>query len=184
MKNSCIIFLTLIIIILAAVGGFASQTSGAGTRNCDEYLRIHIRANSNSDEDQAVKYLVRDKVVEYLTPVVGECESKSEAIEKINEKVLEISQVASKTLCENGYFYGGKAKLREENFPTRVYEDVTLPTGVYDALIIELGEGKGDNWWCVVYPPLCFSGGKAAAGNIVYKSKIAEVIKEWKNGRR
>lgn len=183
MKKSCIIFLLSIIIILAAVGGVFGRNAGGSGSNCGEYLRIHIRANSNSEEDQAVKYLVRDKIVEYLTPVVAECHTKSEAVAKISTQINAISAVASSVLRENGYFYGGKASVREEEFPTRIYDELTLPTGLYDALIIELGEGKGDNWWCVVYPPLCFSGGKVTAGNVVYKSKIAEIIEAWKNAK-
>ncbi len=183
MKNFCIIFLLSIIIILAAVGGIFNPNAAKTSDARAEYLRIHIRANSNSEEDQAVKYLVRDKVVEYLTPVVAECESKKEAKEKISQALDGVALVASATLRENGYLYGGRAVLREEEFPTRVYDELTLPTGIYDALIVELGEAKGDNWWCVVYPPLCFSGGKVTAGNIVYKSKIQEIINDWKNSK-
>ena len=87
-----------------------------------------------------------------------------------------IEEVAKEILRENGFSYGAKASLRREDFPTRVYDGVTLEAGVYDALILELGSGKGDNWWCVVYPPLCFTSGN---GNIVYKSMIAEIIKKF-----
>ena len=150
-------------------------TSGTETEK-SAYLRVHIRANSNSEEDQAVKYKVRDAVVAFLTPVVAECESKSEAIAEITKKLPEAEKVAEGVLEENGYAYGAKASIRKEEFPTRVYESVTLEAGVYDALILELGTGKGDNWWCVVYPPLCFTSGN---GNIIYKSKIAEIVKKF-----
>jgi stage II sporulation protein R len=178
MKNSCIIFLLSFIIILAAIFGIQgpAQTQTANT----EYLRIHVRANSNLENDQAVKYIVRDGIVEYLTPVVAECRSKGCAEREIVKRLDEISALASKILSENGYTYQAKASVREETFPTRVYEDLTLQAGVYDALIVELGSGEGDNWWCVIYPPLCFSGGNLTAGNIVYKSKIAEIIQAWK----
>ena len=187
MKKVCIIFLLSIIISLVAVlgtnnvgmfgfAGLNTQTVGAGT----EFLRIHIRANSNTEQDQKVKYLVRDKLVEYLTPVVAECESKSQAKAVLLAKEHELSFFTSRILRENGYDYGGQAIVKRENFPTRVYEDVTLSAGEYDALIVLLGSGKGDNWWCVVYPPLCFSGGKVTSENVVYKSKIAEIIKAWK----
>lgn len=170
---------TVLILLVAAICAllFAFGTTGEEqTAEAEAYLRMHIRANSNSEEDQAVKYLVRDRVVEFLTPTVAECETKSEAMTKISAKLSEIAAVADETLKENGYFYGARASLREEEFPTRVYEEVTLPAGAYDALILELGTGTGDNWWCVVYPPLCFSGGN---GNVVYRSKIAEIIRSF-----
>lgn len=171
--------LGVIILLIAAIAGLSIAFMGSGKAEESantSYLRVHIRANSNGAEDQAVKYKVRDKVVEFLTPTVASCETKVEAIEKITEKLPEIERVADGVLRANGYTYGAKASVREEEFPTRVYEEVTLQAGVYDALILELGTGTGDNWWCVVYPPLCFTGGN---GNVVYKSKIAEIIQNF-----
>ena len=167
----------LILLLFAAVVGiaFVFGTTTKETTNA-AYLRVHIRADSNESEAQAVKYKVRDEVVTFLTPVVAQCETKSEAMTKIGQNLPAIEKVAERVLHENGFPYGAKASLRKEEFPTRVYEDVTLEAGVYDALILELGSGKGDNWWCVVYPPLCFTGG---GGNVVYKSKIAEIIKQF-----
>lgn len=169
----------VIVLLVACICGLALGFGGTSETQAAEqsaYLRVHIRANSNSTEDQAVKYSVRDGVVSYLTPFVAECTTKSEAMELIGGKLQEISRVADGILRQNGFYYGASAFLREEEFPTRVYEEVTLSAGVYDALILELGLGSGDNWWCVVYPPLCFAGGN---GNIVYKSKIAEIIRNF-----
>lgn len=173
-KAVVLVLLVAAICALAFLFGNQGQES-VSTENA-AYLRVHIRANSNSEEDQAVKYLVRDKVVEYLTPTVADCETKEEAMKKIGGKLSEIAAVADGVLRANGYDYGAKASLRQEEFPTRVYESVTLSAGVYDALILELGTGTGDNWWCVVYPPLCFASGNQ---NIVYKSKIAEIIRSF-----
>lgn len=168
----------IIILLIAAIAGLSIAFMGNGTEDGENasYLRVHIRANSNSADDQAVKYQVRDKVVEFLTPTVADCETKEQAIEKITARLAEVEKVADGVLRANGYTYGAKASIRKENFPTRVYGEVTLEAGVYDALILELGTGTGDNWWCVVYPPLCFTGGN---GNVVYKSKIAEVIQKF-----
>lgn len=169
----------IIILLIAAIAGLSIAFMGSGKTEESantSYLRVHIRANSNQTEDQAVKYKVRDKVVEFLTPTVASCETKAEAIAKITSKLPEIERVADGVLRANGYTYGARASVREEEFPTRVYEEVTLEAGVYDALILELGTGTGDNWWCVVYPPLCFTGGN---GNVVYKSKIAEIIQKF-----
>jgi stage II sporulation protein R len=81
-------------------------------------------------------------------------------------------------LKENGFTYTSRASIRQEEFPTRTYGDFTLESGVYDALIVELGTGEGDNWWCVIYPPLCFTAGN---GNVTYISAIQQIIKKWKN---
>ena len=157
---------------VAVVGILCFGMQKGETQNAD-YLRVHIRANSNSETDQAVKYRVRDAVVEFLTPTVAECETKAEAMAAVKRQLPAISAVADEVLRENGFSYGARASLRQEEFPTRVYENATLDAGLYDALIVELGTGAGDNWWCVVYPPLCFTAGN---GNIVYKSKILEII--------
>ncbi len=175
MKNICIIFLTTVIIILTALG-----FSGVGSENARvnvEYLRLHIRAHSNAEEDQWVKYAVKEEISAYLTPLVAEYSSRDQAVEGLNKNLCGIENVAEKTLARKGFFYGANVEVRREYFPTRVYENYTLPAGEYLALIIELGEGAGDNWWCVVYPPLCFTAGN---GNTVYKSKIAEIIRNWK----
>ena len=181
MKNVCIIFLLSIILSLTALG-FSGGLGGSNVTNgqANEYLRIHIRADSNEREAQAVKYLVRDGIVEYLTPIVACCETKTEAINGVSARLDGIEKKAEQILSQNGFSYGASAKLTKESFPTRVYENYTLPAGEYTALIVELGEGKGDNWWCVVYPPLCFA--KPTGGNVVYKSKILEIIENWKNG--
>ncbi len=169
----------IIILLIAAIAGLSVAFMGNGRAEESanaSYLRVHIRANSNAAEDQNVKYKVRDSVVEYLTPTVADCATKAEAIEKISRKLKEVEPVAERTLRANGYVYGARASIREEEFPTRIYDGVTLEAGVYDALILELGTGAGDNWWCVVYPPLCFTSGN---GNVVYKSKIAEIIQKF-----
>lgn len=175
MKKICIIFLALFIITLTAVG-FSDGKTVTNSSHCDEYLRIHIRADSNETSAQAVKYLVRDGVVEYLTPLVAKYETKRDALEGIGVRLNEISAVATSVLKENGFSYVAKASLEKEVFPSRVYGGYTLPSGEYSALILRLGKGEGDNWWCVVYPPLCFTGGQ---GNIVYKSKIEELIRRF-----
>ena len=149
---------------------------GPQSTEADAYLRVHIRADSNEGAAQAVKYEVRDAVVEFLTPVVADCESKKEAMQKIGGLLPQIEEVAERVLLERGFSYGARASLKREEFPTRIYAETTLEGGTYDALILELGSGTGDNWWCVVYPPLCFTSGN---GNITYKSKIAEIVKNF-----
>ncbi len=174
MKNFCIFFLITLIISITALGfsGVFATEAAVGT----EYLRIHIRADSNEADAQAVKYEVRDELVAYLTPIVAACESKEESVRRIREALPALSAVAAKVLRRRGFAYGASANIRQESFPTRVYGEYVLPAGEYTALVVELGSGKGDNWWCVVYPPLCFTGGSA---NVVYKSKIQEIINKF-----
>ena len=182
MKRVCIIFLLSIIISLTALGFsgvFGANENASATAQTAQYLRIHIRAHSNASEAQAVKYAVRDKIVEYLTPLVAGYSTQSEAVEGVKQNLDGIKKVADTTLQANGYPYSASASVKREYFPTRVYEGYTLPAGEYTALIVELGDGQGDNWWCVVYPPLCFSA--PTGKNIVYKSKILEIIRRFKN---
>ncbi|MBQ8443800.1 MAG: stage II sporulation protein R [Clostridia bacterium] len=141
-----------------------------------EYLRIHIRANSNSQADQAVKYLVKDGVVEALIPILSEVETFEEAKIKVQENFSLIENVANEVLKECGFSYKSDASLTREYFPTRTYDQLTLEEGEYDALILNLGSGEGNNWWCLVYPAFCFTS-STNSDNVEYISKIWEIIK-------
>ena len=171
MKKTCITLILLAIIVLSIVVG-ANFTGKTQT----EYLRIHVRANSNLQIDQTVKYKVKDAVVEYLTPFIADCDTKLKAERMLITNLSNIESVANTVLTENGFDYKSTAKVNNELFPTRAYGELVLDAGYYDALIIELGDGKGDNWWCMVYPPLCFTGDTT---EYFYKSKISQVIKDF-----
>ena len=175
MKKFCIIFLLSIIITVTAVGLLGTQPSQPQNR---EFIRIHVRADSDDEAAQAVKYRVRDAIVTLLTPIVAEAETYEEAVALLvaNEQV--IAEKATGVLRENGFDYAATAALKRETFPTRTYGEVTLPSGDYLALVVELGRAQGQNWWCVVYPPLCFAGQSGVP--ITYRSKIAEIIESWK----
>ncbi len=177
MKNFCITFFVFFIIIATVI--FAASFGGAesgvslSSHEAAEFLRIHVRANSNSGDDQSVKYKVKDAVVEFITPIAATSATKAEAVAAINDNLAAIEEVCDGVLRENGYYYGANAEVRSESFPTRVYGDLTLESGEYDALIIELGSGSGDNWWCVLYPPLCFT---SASQDVTYRSLIYDII--------
>lgn len=174
MKAKCITFFIVAIIILLGVGiGLPKNAEHT------EYLRIHIRAESNSQSDQAIKYKVKDAVVEYLTPFIAECDTFEKAKSLISIRLNDIEKVADKVLKSAGFNYKSKASVKKEEFPTRFYGQLELKKGFYNALIIELGSAKGDNWWCVVYPPLCFTDG--TIGGYVYKSKISAIIEDFFN---
>ncbi len=138
------------------------------------YLRIHIRANSNSAADQAIKYQVKDVVVTYLTPYVQDCADIDQVKKVINDRAPQVKTLIDNYLADNGFDYASSVEINNEFFPTRTYDGLTLEADYYDTVIVRLGSGTGDNWWCVVYPPLCFTG-----KNVVYKSKIAELINKY-----
>lgn len=141
-----------------------------------QYLRIHIRANSNSVQDQNVKYKVKDEVVNALIPYLSQIQTFEEAKDFIEENFDMIEGVADGVLKREGFDYSSSASIKNEHFPTRVYEDLTLEEGDYDALILNLGSGEGDNWWCVVFPAFCFTS-STKSGQNEYISAIWEIIK-------
>ena len=175
MKKFFTIFFLLFILILFFVLGINNQSENYH----EEYLRIHIRANSNLTCDQDVKYKIKDEIVEFLTPVISTCKTKEDFEKKLQQNLKNIECIANKILAQNSFDYKTSAQINNEYFPVRSYDNLTLQNGYYDALIINLGSGKGDNWWCVVYPPLCFLNSNA---DYVYKSRIVEFIKKYFGG--
>lgn len=119
-------------------------------------LRFHVRANSDSDEDQALKMAVKEDVVSMLKPLLSDCESVAESKNVIVSNLQNIYETAVNTIVEQGYDYDVKVYVTEEEFPAKTYGDLTFPEGKYQALRIDIGQAQGQNWWCVMYPPLCF----------------------------
>lgn len=144
----------------------------------DDYLRLHIRANSNSEYDQTIKYEVKDAVVLALTPIVETIKSKDDVMTVLDDNLAYLQGVVDDRLRALGLSYRSRVSICAEEFPTRSYEELTLGAGVYDALIIELGTGEGDNWWCVAFPPLCFVTAEGEGDEIKYDSIIGKWIRE------
>lgn len=156
-----------------------NQTESVSAKEYD-CLRIHIRANSNDEEDQEIKYEVKSKIVNFLTPYLQNIETKEEAMTIVKENLAVLETIVDNTLSLGQFDYDSKCGLTKEYFPTRYYENSLLEEGEYDALIVTLGEGEGDNWWCVVYPPLCFvNKNQNQEQNIVYNSRFLEIIKNF-----
>ena len=126
---------------------------------CDDLrtnvLRLHIIANSDSDFDQNLKLKVRDAVLKQSPHLFGEVYDTDEAIKTARRSAKEINAVAKSVLEENGVEYSSETTVGDSYFNTREYENFTLPAGTYKSLIITLGEGKGKNWWCVIFPEVC-----------------------------
>ena len=176
MKKVCLGIFTVLVLLLAVIIAMGQNNETAQAEN--DYLRIHVRANSNSAVDQDIKYKVKDEVVKFITPYAAQCVDKETAKSVIGGILHDIESVCDRVLRENGFTYTSRASVREEEFPTRVYGELTLEHGVYDALIVELGEGTGDNWWCVIYPPLCFT---SPTTDIQYRSLIYDIINKFFN---
>ena len=119
-------------------------------------FRLHVLANSDSEEDQALKLKVRDSLLNYMNNICSNCSTKSEAISLVNEHKQEFQQIAENTIFENGYNYPVEINIGNFYFPTKNYGDISLPAGSYDALRVEIGKANGKNWWCVMFPSLCF----------------------------
>ena len=139
-----------------------------------EYLRLHIRANSNTVVDQNVKYEIKDMMVNYLTPYLCNVSSKKQAEKIVESHSYILENKCGEILKNKGFNYSVNICFRNEYFPTRTYNNTTLESGYYDAVIVELGCAEGDNWWCVMYPPLCFVNKNENATQIKYKSKVVE----------
>lgn len=122
----------------------------------DRVLRFHVRANSDSEEDQNLKYKVRDQVVGMMQAYLRDAADKEEAEQILSQHLPELLCEAEKVVKEQGYPYQVTASVQKEQFPERIYGDMCFPEGKYDALVIEIGSGNGHNWWCVMYPSLCF----------------------------
>ena len=121
----------------------------------DKVVRLHVLANSDSEEDQALKRRVRNAVLEQATAILEQSADRREAESRLRGQLLELERIAAKEIAAEGYDYSVTEKLENTEFPTKEYDGFTLPAGEYLALRVIIGEGKGQNWWCVVFPPLC-----------------------------
>ncbi len=138
----------------------------------DNLIRFHVRANSNSDVDIALKYMVRDKVLAEIEEGLKTCETKDEAKEYLTENLELIKAVAEETLSAEGYNYSVKAYLTNDYFPIRQYGDMVLPAGYYEALRIDIGLANGENFWCLLYPTMCVP---VEAGGVVTQDGQQEI---------
>ena len=119
-------------------------------------VRFHVLANSDSEDDQKLKLAVRDRVLQEYGELLQGCESKAETLAALEYAEQAICETAAKEVTEQGYDYPVRVSLVREEFPFKKYDDLIFPAGVYDALRIEIGKAEGQNWWCVLYPQMCF----------------------------
>lgn len=152
-KTLYILFLLILFVCISAI----SYAKTVSTDLENNFFRLHILANSNLEEDQELKLKVRDKVIEYMNSLSYIDLSKEDAIKLTNENLDKIKEIAEKTITQNGYNYPVNIEIGNFYFPTKHYANISLPAGYYDALRIKIGKAEGENWWCSLFPPLCFT---------------------------
>ena len=204
------IFVILILLSLFILISAISYVDAVSNNIADSVFRLHVIANSDSKEDQELKLKVRDELLSYMNIISKDSTNKQEAMQIANEHKEEFTQIAEKVIKENGYNYTVNVQVGKADFPTKYYGDITLPAGTYDALKVQIGEAKGQNWWCVMFPPLCFvdvSTGivpdnskqelkqsldneeydlisKTDNNEISFKFKIVELFQNWRLGNK
>lgn len=155
MKLKHILLISLLLVIFLIFNLFSySNSVFAGLQ--DNIFRLHILANSDSEEDQALKLKIRDCVISYMETINNSSTTKEETINNVNSNLDNIKQIAENKIKELGYDYKVNIEIGNFYFPTKYYGNISLPAGNYDALKINIGEAQGQNWWCSLFPPLCF----------------------------
>ncbi|MDU7955683.1 MAG: stage II sporulation protein R [Clostridium perfringens] len=145
----------------------------------EKLIRFHVLANSDSDIDQDLKLRVKDEVLKYISPILNESQSLEESREILKREDKNIIKIAEDYIKSQGFDYTVETTLTRENFPVKEYGNIVLPQGEYEAYRILIGEGKGQNWWCVMFPPLCFID--VTKGQVAYdetEEKMKDVLSE------
>lgn len=182
-KNKHRLFMFFVIIAAASAAVITYKSSMAAENRLQEDLarqiiRFHVRANSDSERDQQLKLKVKDRVVEYLSPLLEDSESIEESKEILSQSVDTIKEIAVQALNEEGADNSVNVYFEESYFPMKSYADVTFPPGVYEAFRIDIGDSLGKNWWCVLYPPLCFVDSSCGVLPDESKQKLKNILTE------
>lgn len=169
-----LIFLLFLYVFISA----RSYVSAVSTNLSNAVFRLHVVANSDTAEDQALKLQVRDALLNFMNDICANCSTKEEAIAIAQLHQAEFEEIAIKTILDNGYDYSVKINIDTFYFPTKNYGDISLPAGLYDALRVEIGEAKGQNWWCVMFPTLCFIDISSGVVNEEAKENLEENLEK------
>ena len=160
-KRFCVAIVILLVVMMAV-----SFLPVHGEQEVyDTVVRLHVLANSDGEEDQALKLTVRDAVLEAAAPYLEGCTTQEEAIRSLTLHLSDLEAVAAETITAEGYNYPVTVLLGEENYPTRTYESCAFPAGSYVSLRVCIGEAEGQNWWCCLFPPLCLTAASAKSDN-------------------
>jgi stage II sporulation protein R len=169
MKKSISFIICLIVLLGVVLNSFNVKGNAVSVQGELEQklIRFHVIANSDNVEDQNLKLKVRDKVLDYISPKLKNSKSIDESRKIIIANDASINKIAQEVIKKNGYSYAVQTKLSKEKFPIKTYGNITLPSGEYEAYRIIIGNGSGQNWWCVMFPPLCFID--ITKGEVSYK---------------
>lgn len=162
MKKLNFIFILILLIFLYIFLLSFNYTQAVSSDLSDSVLRLHIIANSDSAADQKLKLQVRDNILKYMNSLTADSNSKTDVISIVSSNLDSFKKIALNTIKENGYDYDVNIKIGNFYFPTKTYGDISFPSGNYDALKVEIGDAIGQNWWCVLFPPLCFVNSSSA----------------------
>lgn len=205
MKKLSIFIIICAVILLIIPNGGQAKGEVSQQEIAMKLIRFHVIANSDSDSDQALKLKVRDEILKYIAPKLENSKNIDESRKIIKDNDAYIKKISSEVIKKNGYSYKVTSTLGQFDFPVKQYGNIVLPEGNYEAYRVVIGSGEGKNWWCVMFPPLCFvdlTKGEVAVketedqmkkvltddefklvdneeenNNIVFKSKILEYIK-------
>ena len=177
MKKTCAMAGVLIGILITGLIVNAKKSEMQGEL-AEQVFRFHVLANSDSEEDQALKMKVKEAIIAYMKQELPESDSVETTKKWARENLVQIEQVAAEIIEEEGYEYSVKAEVTTCDFPDKTYGDITFPAGEYEALRIEIGQAKGQNWWCVLYPNLCFIDAVHAVVPEKGKNELKEVLEE------
>ena len=150
------IFITITAFVFFLIFSAYSYASSISSDLSKSVFRLHVIANSDSDEDQSLKLQVRDKLLDYMNSITANVSSKDDAIKIAQDHQKDFQIIAEQTILDKGYSYPVTVEIGNYEFPTKHYGDITLPSGYYVALRVKIGDACGHNWWCVMFPPLCF----------------------------
>ena len=189
MKKKSVIgyIIGILLMTVGVMGGFYGRKKIVQEQIAEKVLRFHVLANSNSEEDQKLKLQVRDAIGGLLQEKMAQVENREECEKFITEWIPKIEQTAAAVIEENGYDYSVCARLEETDFPVKTYGAYTFPAGRYEALRVTIGEGAGENWWCVLYPNMCFENsmyevvderGEKALREVLDEKEYEAVLKE------
>ncbi len=175
MKTKLVALFCACVLLLTTVDMFIPRSEA---KIFDNVIRLHILATDDSDEAQAVKLLVRDAILEECGYLFEDIDNIDSAKEIVSGNLSKIEAVANRILKENGMDYTATVEFGEEEYPTRVYEEFTLPAGKYISLRVKLGEASGKNWWCILFPPLCIGASSKSIVNTGVSKKDTSVFTE------
>ncbi|HKM01703.1 MAG: stage II sporulation protein R [Tissierellia bacterium] len=150
------IFISAIFVALAITIAYSVEAYDGLSEINDKVIRLHVLANSDSPDDQELKYKVRNKIITTFNEEFEDINNKTESSNIIIEKIHQIRCEAEEIIKEEGYNYDVDVYYGNYKFPRKIYKEIVLPEGYYDAVRIEIGRAEGSNWWCVMFPPLCF----------------------------